>query len=162
MKGENKVVALLNKLLAGELTAIDQYFIHSEMLSNWGLHRLAERLRHEVEDEHRHARMLIARILFLEGVPDLKTREPLAVGKDVPHILKNDLAVEIDVVKALRAAIAECEKLGDYITRKVLVELLDDTEIDHAHWLEQQLGLIRMVGLENYLQSQMGNASAAS
>ncbi|OHC63853.1 MAG: bacterioferritin [Rhodocyclales bacterium RIFCSPLOWO2_02_FULL_63_24] len=157
MKGETKIIASLNSLLAGELTAIDQYFIHSEMLANWGLHRLAERLRHEVEDERGHARALIARILFLEGVPDLATRAPLAVGKDVPHMLKNDLAVELDVVKALRAAIAECEKLHDYVTREMLEQLLEDTEEDHAHWLEQQLGLIRMVGQENYIQSQMGS-----
>ena len=162
MKGVTRIIASLNSLLAGELTAIDQYFIHSEMLSNWGLHRIAERLRHEVEDERGHARALIARILFLEGVPDLATRAPLAVGKDVPHMLKNDLGVELSVIKALRAAIAECEQLHDYVTREMLEQLLEDTEEDHAHWLEQQLGLIRMIGLENYLQSQMGPAPSAS
>lgn len=162
MKGETRIIASLNSLLAGELTAIDQYFIHSEMLTNWGLHRIAERLRHEVEDERGHARTLIARILFLEGVPDLATRAPLAVGKDVPHMLKNDLGIELSVVKALRAAIAECETLHDYVTREMLEQLLEDTEEDHAHWLEQQLGLIRMIGLENYLQSQMGPGPAAS
>ncbi|MBI5898823.1 MAG: bacterioferritin [Rhodocyclales bacterium] len=158
MKGETKIIASLNSLLAGELTAIDQYFIHSEMLANWGLHRLAERLRHEVEDERGHARALIARILFLEGVPDLATRAPLTVGKNVPDILHNDLTVELSVVGALRKVIAECEKLHDFVTREMLEQLLDDTEEDHTHWLEQQLGLIRMVGLENYLQSQMGAA----
>ena len=158
MKGETQIIASLNSLLAGELTAIDQYFIHSEMLADWGLHRLAARLRHEVDDERGHARALIARILFLESVPDLGIRVPLAVGKDVPQILKNDLAVELSVVKALRTAIAECEQFQDYVTREMLVQLLDDTEQDHAHWLEQQLGLIRMVGLENFLQSQMGSA----
>lgn len=162
MKGETRIIASLNSLLAGELTAIDQYFIHSEMLTNWGLHRIAERLRHEVDDERGHARALIARILFLEGVPDLATRAPLTVGKDVPHMLKNDLGVELSVVKALRAAIAECETLHDYVTREMLEQLLEDTEQDHAHWLEQQIGLIRMVGLENYLQSQMGSAPSAS
>lgn len=162
MKGETQIIASLNSLLAGELTAIDQYFVHSEMLADWGLHRLAERLRHEVEDERGHARALIARILFLEGVPDLATRVPLAVGTDVPQILKNDLAVELSVVKALRTAIAECEQLQDYVTREMLVQLLDDTEEDHAHWLEQQLGLIRMTGLANYLQSQMGSAPSAA
>lgn len=158
MKGERRIVASLNSLLAGELTAIDQYFIHSEMLANWGLHRLAERLRHEVEDERGHARALIARMLFLEGVPDMSSRAALAVGADVPHILQNDLTLELEVVKALRIAIAECERLHDYVTREMLEQLLEDTEEDHAHWLEQQLGLVRMVGLENYLQSQMSSA----
>ena len=162
MKGETQIIASLNSLLAGELTAIDQYFVHSEMLADWGLHRLAARLRHEVDDERGHARALIARILFLEGVPDLATRVSLAVGKDVPEILNNDLAVELSVVKALRRAIAECERLQDYVTREMLLQLLDDTEEDHAHWLEQQLGLIRRVGLANYLQSQMGSAPSAA
>lgn len=161
MKGDKKIINVLNQLLAGELTAIDQYFIHSEMYKNWGLERLYERIHHEVEDEREHARRLIARILFLEGTPDLATRQPLKVGADVPQMLKNDLAVELSVVKALRSAIADCEKAQDYVSREMLEGLLDDTEEDHAHWLEQQLGLIAMVGLENYQQSQIGDAAAS-
>lgn len=158
MKGNAKVIATLNKLLSGELTAVDQYFVHSEMFANWGLHRLHERVAHEMEDERGHCRKLIERILFLDGTPDLATRAALTVGKNVKQMMENDLALEIGVVAALRAAIAECEKAQDYVTREMLEVLLVDTEEDHAHWLEQQLGLIRMVGLENYLQSQMGSA----
>lgn len=159
MKGDKKIIQRLNQLLAGELTAIDQYFIHAEMYKNFGLNRLFERVNHEMEDEREHARALIARILFLEGSPDLATREALKVGKDVPSMLENDLAVEYSVVKALKDVIAECEAAKDYVTREILEQMLDDTEQDHAHWLEQQLGLIKLTGLQNYLQSQMGSGS---
>lgn len=159
MKGDKKIIQRLNQLLAGELTAIDQYFIHAEMYKNFGLNRLFERVNHEMEDEREHARALIARILFLEGTPDLATREALKVGKDVPTMLENDLAVEYSVVKALKDVIAECEAAKDYVTREILEQMLDDTEQDHAHWLEQQLGLIKLTGLQNYLQSQMGSGS---
>lgn len=159
MQGDPSILQRLNSLLAGELTAIDQYFLHAEMYRNFGLHRLFERINHEVEDEREHARALIARILFLEGKPDLATRAPLQIGADVPSMLKNDLAVEISVVQELREAIAACEQVRDYVTREMLEKLLDDTEEDHAHWLEQQLWLIDQVGLPNYIQSQMGSGS---
>lgn len=159
MQGDPSILQRLNSLLAGELTAIDQYFLHAEMYRNFGLHRLFERINHEVEDEREHARALIARILFLEGKPDLSTRAPLQIGADVPSMLKNDLAVEISVVQELREAIAACEQVRDYVTREMLEKLLDDTEEDHAHWLEQQLWLIGQIGLPNYLQSQMGSGS---
>lgn len=160
MRGEQGVVELLNKLLAGELAAHDQYFIHSEMYRNWGLGRLHDRIRHEMDEEREHARHLIARILFLEGTPDLASRAALTVGGNVTDMLQNDLALEMQVVGELRAAIAQCEKYQDYVTREILEKMLDDTEEDHAHWLEQQLGLIKLVGLENYLQSQMGDAAS--
>lgn len=156
MKGDRKVINTLNRLLTGELTAVDQYFIHSEMYKNWGLECLYARVHHEMEDEREHARRLIARVLFLEGKPDAASRQPLTIGGDVKEMITNDLALEGAVVKALREAIAECEKLGDYVTREMLEGLLGDTEEDHTHWLEQQLGLIRMTGLQNYIQSQMG------
>lgn len=159
MKGDNKILQELNRLLAGELTAIDQYFVHAEMYRNFGLHRLFERINHEMEEEREHARALIARILFLEGKPDLATRAPLQVGADVPSMLKNDLAVEITVVQNLRDVIAECEQAKDYVSREILEQMLDDTEEDHTHWLEQQLWLIDQIGLQNYLQSQMGSGS---
>ncbi|WFP50480.1 bacterioferritin [Methylomonas sp. EFPC3] len=155
MQGDKQVISYLNELLAGELTAIDQYFIHSRMYQNWGLEKLYERINHEVQDETNHADALIKRILFLEGTPDLSKREPLAVGATVPDMLKNDLAVELKVVADLRKVMAYCESVRDYQTREILKVMLDDTEIDHAHWLEKQLGLIEMVGLENYLQSQI-------
>ena len=146
----------MNGLLAAELTAMDQYFIHSRMYADWGFTKLHERLAHEFEDEKGHAAALIERILFLEGTPDLSTREPLKVGNDVPGMLKNDLALEISVAEALKAAINLCEKERDYQTRQVLDQLLEDTEMDHAYWLEKQLGLIERMGLENYLLSQAG------
>lgn len=155
MKGNEKVISQLNKLLAGELTAIDQYFIHSRMYENWGFKELHERISHEMEDEIGHADKLIKRILFLEGIPDMSQRQELAVGRDVPEMLKNDLQLELDVIKALKEAITCCEAETDYQTREVLEELLKDTEQDHTFWLEQQLGLIDKVSLENYLQSRM-------
>ena len=159
MKGKTKVVKTLNKLLAGELTAIDQYFVHSRMYEDWGLHKLYERLDHEREEETEHADQMIKRILFLEGRPDLAQREPLNVGEDVESMLRNDLALEYKVIKNLRAAIAVCEQEQDYETRAMLVKQLEDSEEDHAYWLEKQLGLIEKIGLPNYLQSQMKSAS---
>ncbi|MDX1451043.1 MAG: bacterioferritin [Oleiphilaceae bacterium] len=159
MKGKIKVVKTLNKLLAGELTAIDQYFVHSRMYEDWGLHKLYERLDHEREEETEHADQMIKRILFLEGRPDLAQREPLNVGEDVESMLRNDLALEYKVIKNLRAAIAVCEQEQDYETRAMLVKQLEDSEEDHAYWLEKQLGLIEKIGLPNYLQSQMKSAS---
>ena len=153
MQGNPKVIDTLNQLLAGELAARDQYFIHSRMLSEWGLTKLAERIGHEMLDETGHADVLIRRILFLEGTPAM-VPAPLNIGCDVGSILQNDLAVELQVVANLRKAIALCEKAGDYVTRELLEPMLDDTEIDHAHWLEQQLRLIQLMGQQNYIQSQ--------
>ncbi|MCG8370674.1 MAG: bacterioferritin [Proteobacteria bacterium] len=156
MKGNRRVIDAMNGLLAAELAAMDQYFIHSKMYEDWGLARLHERVAHEFDDEKGHAGALIERILFLEGTPDVATREPINVGKDVPAMLKSDLELEYRVVAALKEAIGICEKERDYQSREVLERLLADTEIDHAYWLEKQLGLIDRVGLRNYLQSQMG------
>lgn len=155
MKGDAKIIASLNKLLAGELTAMDQYFVHSRMYADWGFDKLAERVGHEMADETAHADALIKRILFLEGTPDLSQREPLKVGHDVPAMLRNDLDLELAVVAALKEVIACCESVRDYETREMLEAMLEDTEEDHAYWLEKQLGLIDKVGLQNYLQSQM-------
>ena len=156
MKGNETIIKHLNALLAGELTAIDQYFIHSRMYEDWGYTKLFERIKHEHEEETEHATRLIQRILFLEGTPDLTNRIPeIKVGKTVPKMLKNDLKLEYLVVDHLRDVIAICEKEGDYETREILEVLLDDTEEDHTYWLEQQLGLIEHIGLNNYLQSQM-------
>lgn len=156
MKGNSKIIKELNQLLAAELAARDQYFIHSRMYADWGLGKLHERLGHEMQEETEHASRLIERILFLEGKPDLSKAVALKVGGDVPSMLKNDLAMELSVVAALRKAIALCEQNGDYQSREILEALLKDTEEDHAYWLEQQLGLIDKVGLQNYLQSQLG------
>ncbi|SFK02651.1 bacterioferritin [Methylophaga sulfidovorans] len=153
MKGSPKVIELLNTLLAGELTAMDQYFIHSRMYEDWGLTRLYNRIAHEMQDETEHADQMIKRILFLEGMPDLTHREPLNVGHTVKDMLQNDLDLEYTVVKNLRDGIALCEAEKDFETRKMLKQQLEDTELDHTHWLEQQLGLIEKMGLENYLQA---------
>lgn len=155
MKGNTQIIAHLNTLLAGELTAIDQYFIHSRMYENWGFNKLYERIGHEVLDETNHATALIKRILFLEGTPDLSKRDPLHVGKNVEEMLRNDLALELQVVTALREVMAFCESERDFVTREILQAMLKDTEDDHTYWLEQQLGLIERIGLQNYLQSQM-------
>ncbi|MCX4192515.1 bacterioferritin [Methylophaga sp. OBS1] len=153
MKGSQKVIDLLNNLLAGELTAMDQYFIHSRMYEDWGLTRLYNRIAHEMQDETDHADQMIKRILFLEGMPNLAHREPLNVGHTVTEMLQNDLDLEYAVVDNLRNGIALCEEEGDYDTRQLLLKQLEDTELDHTHWLEQQLGLIKKMGLENYLQA---------
>lgn len=155
MKGDKKILDILNGLLAGELAATDQYLIHGEMYAHFGLPRLAEKSLHESEHERLHARALIQRILFLEGVPDMTKRNPLNIGKNVPEMLKSDLAVEYHVVGELKKAIAACEKAQDYVTRDMLGVQLEDTEMDHAYWLEQQIRLIDRVGLANYQQSQM-------
>lgn len=155
MKGHTGVIDALNRLLAGELSAMDQYFIHSRMYQDWGLNKLYERIGHEFEDEKGHAALLIERILFLEGVPDMTTRDPIHIGQDVPEMLNNDLQLEYAVTKALKTAIRLCEQEQDYQTREILEKLLADTEEDHAYWLEIQLRLIKQIGLPNYLQSQM-------
>ena len=158
MKGSDKVIDKLNGLLGWELAAMDQYFIHSEMYADWGLHKLHDRIAHEFEDERGHAKALIERMLFLEGTPDMVTRPPINVGADVPAMLKSDLDVELAVGQALKEAIAVCESEQDYESREILEKLLEDTEVDHTWWLEQQLGLIDKVGLQNYIQSQMGSS----
>ncbi|MCB1866002.1 MAG: bacterioferritin [Chromatiales bacterium] len=155
MKGNNKVLKQLQKLLTGELAARDQYFTHARMYDDWGLTKLSEHTIHEMEEETQHADRLIQRILFLEGKPDLAEPRALNVGKDVEEMLRNDLAVECQVVAELRHAIKVCEQEHDYQSREVLEKLLDDTEEDHTYWLEKQLGLIEKIGLKNYLQSQM-------
>lgn len=155
MKGNPKIIDALNGLLANELAAMDQYFLHSQMYRDWGLTKLYERIDHEFDDERGHATKLIERMLFLEGKPDMKTREAIHIGQDVPEMLQNDLNLEVLVQKQLKEAIALCEGEQDYVTRDMLETLLDDTEMDHAYFLEQQLRLIRLTGLENYLQSQM-------
>lgn len=155
MKGDKKIIEVLNDLLAGELAAVDQYLIHGEMYADFGLPQLAEKSLHESEHERQHARAMIQRILFLQGKPNMVKRPALNIGSTVPEMLKSDLAVEYHVVGELKKAIAACEKAQDYVTRDMLAVQLEDTEMDHAYWLEQQLRLIELVGLANYQQSQM-------
>lgn len=155
MNGNPQVIQHLNELLAGELTAIDQYFIHSRMYQNWGLSKLYAQISHEMAEEQMHADLLIKRILFLEGTPDLSKRDLLLVGHDVPEMLRNDLSYEYKVIRHLREVMAFCEASRDFVSRDLLAKLLKDTEEDHTWWLEKQLHLIEVIGLPNYLQSQM-------
>lgn len=155
MKGNQNIIDSLNGLLAYELAAMDQYFIHSQMYADWGLTKLYERIAHEFEDEKGHATKLIERMLFLEGTPDMTVRTGFKVGTDVQEMLESDLRVEYKVTEELKKTVALCETEKDFVTRDMLMVLLDDTEMDHAYWLEQQLGLIKRLGLSNYLQSQM-------
>ncbi|AFK62061.1 bacterioferritin [Advenella kashmirensis WT001] len=154
MKGHPKVIDYLNFLLSGELAARDQYFIHSRMYHEWGYTKLFERIGHEMQDETDHADALIRRILLLEGTPKMISAD-IRVGKDVPEMLQLDLDTEFEVRDNLKKGIALCEEAGDYVTREMLRAQLEDTEEDHAHWLEQQLRLIERLGLQNYLQSQL-------
>ncbi len=158
MQGHPEIIARLNHLLTGELTAIDQYTAHAGFYQDWGFTQLYEHTRHEAQEEQTHADALIQRIHLLDGTPDLSKRDPLNVGQDVPSMLKNDLALEYQVIEELKQVIALCESLKDYQSREILLVLLKDTEEDHTYWLEQQLGLIERIGLPNYLQSQMGTA----
>ena len=155
MKGKDRVIDVLKTLLAGELAARDQYFIHSRLCDDWGLTKLSAHYEHERQEESTHADAIIRRILFLEGLPNLDNQDKLNVGADVPSMFKNDLALESHVVGALKAAMKICEEEQDYVTRDMLLSQLNDTEQDHAYFLEKQLGLIDRVGLQNYLQSQM-------
>lgn len=155
MKGDQSIIDALKKLLRTELTSVHQYFIHSEMYKDWGLTELYDRIHHEMEEETQHSTLLIERILFLEGTPDLQTLDDLKVGTDVLSMLKNDLQTEYDVRDALKEVIALCESKSDFETRRILEQLLDDTEADHIYWLEQQIKLINMIGIENYLQKKM-------
>lgn len=155
MQGNPKVIEALTHLLRGELAARDQYFYHSRRYEDLGLKKLYERLNHEMEEETQHADDILRRLFMIEGKPDMRPLE-FTPGNDVPEMLQKDLDTEIEVRDRLRNAMRLCETEGDYVSRDMLLRQLIDTEEDHAYWLEQQLGLIQKIGLENYTQSQMG------
>ena len=161
MKGHPDVIDYLKDLLRGELAARDQYFVHSRRYEDLGLQALYERINHEMEEETQHADALLRRILFLEGDPDMAPTA-FVPGTTVEEMLRKDLDLEYEVRARLAKGIALCERHGDYVSRAMLLVQLKDTEEDHAHWLEQQLGLIQRLGIENYLLTKLGESKPAS
>ena len=154
MKGDAKVIEYLNKALYNELTAINQYFLHAKMLKNWGLKELAEHEYHESIDEMKHADKLSERILFLDGLPNFQALGRLRIGETPTEVLRADLALELDAVPLLREAIAHCETVNDYVSRKLFADILESEE-EHIDWIETQLSLVERLGEQNYLAQQL-------
>ena len=154
MKGDPRVIQLLNKALGNELIAINQYFLHAKMYKDWGMTNLAEYEYHESIDEMKHADALTDRILFLEGMPNLQDLGALRIGENTKEMLECDLALEHDALPDLREGIQYCEEIKDYVSRDLFNHILESEE-EHIDWLETQLGLIDKMGIENYIQAQI-------
>ena len=161
MKGDKSVIKLLNAQLTNELSAINQYFLHSRMYRNWGLDRIGNKEYEESIGEMKHADMLIERILVLDGLPNVQAMHKLMIGESTPEMLQCDLKLEVAAQKTVKEGIAASEVAADYVSRDLLQTILDDTE-EHIDWLETQLELIDKGGLQNYLQSQMAAADSST
>lgn len=161
MKGDAKVIDYLNKALKNELTAINQYFLHSRMLNDWGVSELGKKEYEESIEEMNHADWLIERILFLEGLPNLQDLGKLMIGEDVKEILECDLKMEEEAIPLLRDAMEHAESVRDYVSRDLFGKILLNEE-EHVDWLETQLGMITRIGIENFIKLQSRpNASSA-
>ena len=154
MKGDKRILEILNDVLTAELTAINQYFVHGEMCENWGFHRLHHAIRKHSIGEMKHAEEVIERILFLDGIPNMQRLGKINIGENVPEQLRLDLGLEMDALPRLNKGIETCREMGDNATRHLLEQILADEE-EHVDWLEAQLALIEQVGGPNYLAQQM-------
>jgi bacterioferritin len=161
MKGDIEVIRHLNKVLFNELTAINQYFLHSKMYRHWGYKELAKHEYEESIDEMKHADRLIERILFLDGLPNLQTLGKLLIGENPKEVIECDLKLELIAHPDLKAAIAYCESVGDYVSRQLFDSILESEE-EHIDWLETQLGLMAEIGDANYLLTKLGKTGESS
>jgi bacterioferritin len=159
MKGDPQIIQHLNTILTNELTSVNQYFLHGRTLQHWGLEKIGGTVYRESIEEMKHADALITRILFLDGLPNMQNMHKIRIGEAVPEMLQADLELERKNRADLGVAVATCETKGDYNSREILQRILADTE-DHIDWCEKQLELIERVGLQNYLQTQMGMEEA--
>lgn len=157
MKGNDEIIAILNRVLRNELTAINQYFLHSRMFRDWGIKELAEHEYKESIEEMQHADTLVERILFLEGLPNLQDIGKLMIGENVREMLECDLKLENAAIPDLREGIELCERVNDYVSRQLLDDILKNEE-EHVDWLEAQFDLIERMGIENYVQLRSGGA----